>query len=444
MRQKLPLNFSLLLHRKNSSLFLLDIDQTIQVNTMKKNLSGIFLLILFFATAVLQAQSDPVQVEGYAYETDNRGYLPQVQIYFLRAASRDTVFKVFTDSTGYFSVHLPKGDYIARAEKWVFQVLEKPFSVGEEKVFLKLEMQRLPGYWFEMTLSSEYDSTHTAEAISGALIEVYNNTKQEEVLVLENHPYPTFNMALQPGNHYTIMIRKKGYFAKRIEAYVNVEGCILCVDGVSDLGPGVSDNLTSGLTEGTLLGNIILKPATLNKTLRIENIYYDYNKWAIRPDAARELDKVITLLRDNPDLIVELGSHTDSRGKDAYNLQLSQKRARAAVDYILEKGGIASDRIVAKGYGETQLVNHCANGVPCTEEEHQQNRRTELKIIGFTDALGQDYKPLSEILREERMEAELQKIMQEGGVIEIKAGEELPEEIRRDLEKAKKKEKKDK
>ncbi len=405
-----------------------------------KKLTAIFSFLL--CASLLYAQSEPVQVEGYAYETDNRGYLPQVQIYFMRAASRDTVFKVFTDSVGYFSVHLPKGEYIARAEKWIFRTLEKPFSVGDEKVFLPLEMQRLPGYWFEMTLASEYDSTHTAEAITGALIEVYNNTKQEEVLVLKDHPYPTFNMALQPGNHYTIMIRKKGYFAKRIEAYVNIEGCILCIDGVSDIEPGVSDNLTSGLKEGTLLGNITLTPATLDKTLRIENIYYDYNKWDIREDAARELDKVIAMLKANPDLIVELGSHTDSRGNDAYNLSLSQKRARAAVDYILENGGISTDRIVAKGYGETHLVNRCRNGVRCSEAEHQENRRTELKIIGFTDALGQEYKPLSEILREERMEAELQKILEEGGEVMFKPGEELPEEIRRDLEKAKKKEKK--
>ncbi len=401
----------------------------------------IFLSFFFCCCFFLHGRAqEAVSVEGYTFETENRGYLSQVQIYFLQAGSRDTIYKVFSDSTGYFSAHLPKGEYIARAEKWVFEPLEQPFSVAEEKVFLKLQMKRLPGYWFEMTLASDYDSLQTAEAITGALIEVYNNTKEEEVLVLKNHPYPTFNMALQPGNHYTIMIRKKGYFAKRIEAYVNVEGCILCIDGVSDLGPGVSDNLTSGLTEGTLLGNITLKPAVLDKTLRIENIYYDYNKWDIRPDAAKELNKVIQMLRDNPDIIVELGSHTDARGKDSYNLQLSQKRAQAAVDYIVEQGGISPDRIVAKGYGETQLVNRCRNGVKCSEEEHQQNRRTELKIIGFTDSLAEGYKPLSEILREERMEAELQHLLESGGeVIQLKPGEELPEEIRRDIEKAKKK-----
>ncbi len=405
-----------------------------------RKLTTLFFAFFFCSFSLSLGGQQPVPVEGYVFETENRGYLPQVQIHFLHRYNRDTLYKVFSDSTGYFSAHLPKGEYVALAEKWVFEPLEKPFSVEGEKVFLKLQMKRLPGYWFEMTLASEYDSLQTAQAITGALIEVYNNTRDEEVLVLKNHPHPTFNMALQPGNHYTIMIRKKGYFAKRIEAYVNVEGCILCIDGVSDLGPGVSDNLTSGLREGTLLGNITLKPASLDKTLRIENIYYDYNKWNIRPDAARELDKVVTLLRENPDLIVELGSHTDARGKDAYNLRLSQKRAQAAVDYIVEQGGISPDRIVAKGYGETQPVNRCRNGVRCSEAEHQQNRRTELKIIGFTDSLAEGYKPLREILREERMELELQRLLEEGGeVIELKPGEELPEEIRRDIEKAKKK-----
>jgi len=77
---------------------------------------------------------------------------------------------------------------------------------------------------------------------------------------------------------------------------------------------------------------------------------------------------------------IELGSHTDSRGKGDYNLTLSQKRAESAVQYIISRG-IEKNRITARGYGETQLVNKCANGVICTKEEHQLNRRTEFKIV---------------------------------------------------------------
>ncbi len=117
-----------------------------------------------------------------------------------------------------------------------------------------------------------------------------------------------------------------------------------------------------------------------NVQITLSNIYYDLNKWNIRSDAALVLDTLVTLMKENPDLRIELGSHTDSRADDNYNLKLSQKRAQSAVDYLVSKG-IDKSRLVAKGYGETMLVNGCSNGVPCTEEQHQQNRRTTFKVL---------------------------------------------------------------
>ncbi|HZG01482.1 MAG TPA: OmpA family protein, partial [Chitinophagales bacterium] len=115
--------------------------------------------------------------------------------------------------------------------------------------------------------------------------------------------------------------------------------------------------------------------------INLPNIYYDLAKWNIRPDAALVLDTLVELLKENPSLKVELGSHTDARSDDKYNLNLSQKRAQSAVDYLVSKG-IDRKRLTPRGYGETQLVNRCANGVECTEEEHQRNRRTTFKVLG--------------------------------------------------------------
>lgn len=123
-----------------------------------------------------------------------------------------------------------------------------------------------------------------------------------------------------------------------------------------------------------------MEHAATGKKITLRNIYYDLNKADIRDDASSDLRKLLLFLYDNPDLKVELASHTDARGSDAYNLQLSQKRAQAVVDYLVENG-IARNRMIAKGYGETQLVNHCANGINCSEAEHQMNRRTEIKVI---------------------------------------------------------------
>ncbi|RMG86037.1 MAG: flagellar motor protein MotB, partial [Bacteroidetes bacterium] len=123
----------------------------------------------------------------------------------------------------------------------------------------------------------------------------------------------------------------------------------------------------------------------VGQIIKLDKLYYDYDKYYIRPDAAVELDKVVDLLKKYPSMEIELSSHTDSRGSDAYNLRLSENRAKAAVDYIISKG-IDPRRVVARGYGETKLVNHCKNGVKCSDEEHQENRRTEIKVTAFDES----------------------------------------------------------
>jgi peptidoglycan-associated lipoprotein len=113
---------------------------------------------------------------------------------------------------------------------------------------------------------------------------------------------------------------------------------------------------------------------------RLNNIYYDYNKWDIKSDAEPDLQFLTDLMIQYPDMKIELSSHTDSRGQDDYNMTLSQKRAESAKTWM-EAKGIKADRIVAKGYGESKLLNGCSNGVECSEEDHRLNRRTEFKII---------------------------------------------------------------
>jgi outer membrane protein OmpA-like peptidoglycan-associated protein len=126
--------------------------------------------------------------------------------------------------------------------------------------------------------------------------------------------------------------------------------------------------------------NISLTLIMKGTTFAIENIFYDYGKSNLREESKVELDKLVEFLSANPGIKIELSAHTDSRGSDAQNLKLSQARAQSCVDYLISQG-ISKQRIVAKGYGETKLVNRCKNGMNCSEEEHQQNRRTEIKIL---------------------------------------------------------------
>lgn len=131
---------------------------------------------------------------------------------------------------------------------------------------------------------------------------------------------------------------------------------------------------------GVIRQIINVEKVVVGQKFTMENIFYDFDKWDILSESEIELDKLVKIMNDNPDWKVELGSHTDSRGSDPYNEELSQKRSDSAVNYIVSNG-ISSERITAKGYGETQLVNKCDDGVDCTEEEHRANRRTEFKII---------------------------------------------------------------
>jgi len=114
--------------------------------------------------------------------------------------------------------------------------------------------------------------------------------------------------------------------------------------------------------------------------ININAIYFDFDKWNIRPEAAKELDKVIAVMKEHPSMIIEGGSHTDSRAREAYNQILSEKRAKSTVDYIVARG-IDKSRITSKGYGEMQLVNNCSSFVKCSRQEHQLNRRTEFVIV---------------------------------------------------------------
>lgn len=130
--------------------------------------------------------------------------------------------------------------------------------------------------------------------------------------------------------------------------------------------------------------------------IALNNIYYDFNKWDIRPEAIPDLKMLLSFMNNNPEAIVELSSHTDARGDDAYNQKLSQKRAQSAVDWLV-MNGINLDKIKPVGYGESQLVNKCTNNVKCTEEEHQRNRRTEFKVLNAGEIINSKTKERIEV-----------------------------------------------
>ncbi len=146
---------------------------------------------------------------------------------------------------------------------------------------------------------------------------------------------------------------------------------------VPDLAKGVPDSLKQA---PDTLGNDPNKVSEVPDSLNIRNIFYDFDKWNIRSDAAKTLDSLIVLMSRRPSIQLELSSYADARGSDGYNKKLSAKRA-ASVRAYLVRHGIASGRIGSRGYGKTKMVNGCVTNVACPESEHQRNRRTEFRIV---------------------------------------------------------------
>ncbi len=131
----------------------------------------------------------------------------------------------------------------------------------------------------------------------------------------------------------------------------------------------------------TVRVEIILDKIYKDREIVIPNIYYDFDSSSLRPESLPVLDTLLVLVQENPSLNFEIGSHTDSRGTDEYNQKLSARRAKSVVRYMI-RNGIRKEQLNAVGYGESKLVNQCADGVECTEEQHQENRRTTFKILG--------------------------------------------------------------
>ena len=184
----------------------------------------------------------------------------------------------------------------------------------------------------------------------------------------------TFAFTVYGDENYILIGEKENYFSTRGE--------------FTTIGKELDKStLKDFITNVEFEKNLILDRIIVNKSIVLDNIYYDLDKADIREDAALELDKLVVILRDNPNISIELSSHTDDRASVEYNQDLSQRRAESAVYYILSKG-ITENRIIAKGYGESQLI--IANAK--SEEEHQINRRTEFKVTSyeFIDSSGSE------------------------------------------------------
>ena len=257
-----------------------------------------------------------------------------------------------------YGIEVSKEEYLANSTE--IDIDDKARLEWTKDISLK------PDYGFN--LAATIKERDTDNAIEGVRVTLVDNMTGKQVLDITTDKRGGFLHSIEDRElndriSYQIKLEREGYLSKTLT--YNAE---LKEPGTINLNEFLNIAMDK-IDVGTDIGKLI----------DIQPIYFDLGKYSIRPDAATELDKIVKIMEENPVIEIELGSHTDSRGSAASNERLSDKRAKASADYIVSRG-IEKNRIVGKGYGESQLINRCADGIKCTEKEHQLNRRTEFKI----------------------------------------------------------------
>ena len=277
-----------------------------------------------------------------------------------------TIHTSITEENGKVTFeHVPQGDYTLFGRQGELKtnravITASEFSKKGTTIYRELLLSDLRFILSGVTVECDQKD----KTIGNVNVELTNTStgKSEKTI---SGPEGKFTFNLEPNSDYTIVASKDGYYS------------------------GIQEISTKGLDRSkTLYVKLVLcvNELKVGSTFVLNNIYYDFDKCNIRQDASVDLDHLVEIMRNYPKMEIELSSHTDQRGTDAYNNKLSQCRAESAVDYIVGKG-ISKARITAVGYGKTKPIEDCTkiNGCPTTSQGdcpcHQKNRRTEIKIL---------------------------------------------------------------
>lgn len=311
-------------------------------------------------------------IQGIAKTPD--GSVLENVVVVLKNVNGDKVASVVTGQDGAYKFDVEDANEYSLSgtlEKYTEGKNTASTKGNENPVIADLQLNKAPTFGLLALVTDQ----KTGAALKDVKLKI-TDAKGEivEFITPENGEYKTGLPTAKIGDviNYKIELSKEGYLSKTVDFKKTIEA------------PGemkVHEKLDLSL------GKIELG-TDIGKLININPIYFDVNKFNIRPDAAKELDKIVKAMNEYPAMVIELGSHTDCRAPMKYNMTLSDKRAKASAAYVISKG-ISKERIYGKGYGESKLKNDCAcEGAvksTCSEEEHQQNRRTEFIIVKLLD-----------------------------------------------------------
>lgn len=239
----------------------------------------------------------------------------------------------------------------------------RPGGVGDDDIYSFIQIEKLR-VKCDQTLTGTVVDAITGKTIDKVKIDVKDEANNDVNSIMTSSS-GNFATSINCDKQYFVRATKDGYETQ--EELVTIPN----LDGVTDM----TIRLTPKVSQASIGDD-------LAKTLRLNPIYFDLDKSNIRPDAAAELAKVLVVLENNPTMVLDIRSHTDSRATASYNENLSDRRANSTRAWLISKG-IAPARLTARGYGESQLINNCSDGVNCSEAQHQLNRRSEFIIIAI-------------------------------------------------------------
>lgn len=306
-----------------------------------------------------------IDLRGIAYDTE-KNILTGAEINLIDSTGK-IVKTVKTDKTGKFEFTLLRNTNYkieGKKEKYVSDIEEINGYTEKYTINKDLFLEPISGH---NLICNVFDGK-TKEPISSVKIIADDKIKNKQKELLNKNDGSALikfiDYKLNDSLDYMISFEKEGYAKKTLE-YKKI---------ITEDDKNTVNVYINKIEIGEDLGKIIA----------LNPIYFDFDKYNIRPDAAKELDKIVKIMNEYPNMVIELSSYTDCRGASIYNLKLSDRRAKSSAHYI--KTRISNPtRIYGDGYGETRLINNChcegSNKSNCSEEEHQQNRRTEFKII---------------------------------------------------------------
>lgn len=260
-----------------------------------------------------------------------------------------------TDSKGRFLTEVKPGNYAISVSKKGYQTKQLRVQMSKPGNEVAVQLEKTPNSGKLQWNPSVFNYVTNAP-LAGATMVLTNKTTGERDTVITD-ANGMVDHYLNPNTKYKLEL----YQANRMVGSTEID--------------------TQGWLPNQLtMQNISVAPLLPGSVIELPNIYYNFNDATLRPDARKDLDLLVAVMRQHPSIKVELASHTDCRGNDQYNQQLSQRRANGVVDYLVSQG-VERSRLRPVGYGESEPRNKCRDGVACTDQEHARNRRTEVRIL---------------------------------------------------------------